>query len=113
MENINNYLSYLKGYDFTGKTPVIIDFYATWCSPCKALTPQIERLAKEYDGRVKVLKVDVDKNDALAYAARIHSIPTLFFISIDGTIERQTGALPYSELARKAEGLAAYKMPFF
>ncbi|MDQ9813620.1 thioredoxin domain-containing protein, partial [Acinetobacter pittii] len=65
METINNYLPYLKGYDFTGKTPVIIDFYATWCGPCKALSPYIQRLAEAYEGRVKVLKVDVDKNQAL------------------------------------------------
>ena len=105
MENISSYLPFLRGYDFTGRIPVIIDFYATWCGPCKALAPQIERLAKEYEGRVKVLKVDVDKNEALASAARIQSIPTMFFISIDGAIERHTGALPYVELKKKADEL--------
>ena len=55
------------------------------------------------EGRVKVLKVDVDKNQALAMAARIRSIPTLFFITKDGDIERQVGALPYQELTRLAE----------
>ena len=82
METIQEYLPYLKGYDFTGKTPVVIDFYATWCAPCRALSPLIERLAEEYYGRVKVLKVDVDKNRALAAAANIRSIPTLFFIDM-------------------------------
>ena len=57
METIKNYLPYLKGYDFTGKIPVIIDFHATWCGPCQALSPIIQRLAKEYEGRIKVLKV--------------------------------------------------------
>lgn len=106
MENINNYLQFLKGYDYTGKTPVIIDFYATWCGPCKALAPMIERLATEFEGKVKVLKVDVDKNQALAQAARIMSIPTLFFIDIDGNIERTVGGLPYNVLAEKAAALA-------
>ena len=55
------------------------------------------------EGRVKVLKVDVDKNQALAMAARIRSIPTLFFITKDGDIERQVGALTYQELTRLAE----------
>lgn len=105
MEIINQYLPYLKGYDFTGKTPVVIDFYATWCGPCRALSPLIEQLATEYEGRVKVLKVDVDKNQALAEAARIMSIPTLFFIDIEGRIERVVGGLPYGQLVQQVEGL--------
>lgn len=105
METINTYLPYLKGYDYTGKTPVIIDFYATWCGPCKALAPLIEKLAHEYEGQVKVLKVDVDKNEALAQAARIMSIPTLFFIDREGNIERHVGGMPYAALAQKAEQL--------
>lgn len=101
MENIAMYLPYLRGYDYTGKMPVVIDFYAVWCAPCKALAPQLERLADEYEGRVKVLKVDVDKNRALASAARIQSIPTLFFISKDGVIERHVGGLSYGELSKR------------
>ena len=87
METIQEYLPYLKGYDFTGKTPVVIDFYATWCAPCRALSPLIERLAEEYYGRVKVLKVDVD------------------FIDIEGRIVRHAGGLPYDTLCAKADEL--------
>ncbi len=105
MENVQTYLPYLRGYDYTGKMPVVLDFYATWCGPCKALTPSIERLAKEFEGRLKVLKVDVDKNEPLARAAAIRSVPTLFFIDIDGNIERQMGAMPYDALRAKAEAL--------
>lgn len=105
MENISNYLQHLRGYDFTGKMPVVIDFYATWCSPCRALAPLVEKLAAAYNGKIKVLKVDVDKNQALAAAANIRSIPTLFFIDIDGNIERVVGGMPYEQLARKAEAL--------
>lgn len=107
MENINSYLPYLKGYDFTGKTPVVIDFYATWCGPCRALSPVVEQLAHEYQGKVKVLKVDVDKNQNLSMAARIMSVPTLFFIDINGNIERQTGAQPYGMLKTKFDQLIA------
>lgn len=109
MANIKEYQQYLRGYDYTGKIPVIIDFYATWCGPCKMLAPYMERLAKEYEGRIRVLKVDVDKNSALASAARIQSIPTLFFIDENGEIERYTGALPYSELVSRAEKLLVRK----
>ena len=106
MENIKDYQQDLRGYDYTGKTPVIIDFYATWCGPCQALAPMLKRLADEYEGRVKVLKVDVDKNQDLAMAARIMSIPTLFFITKDGDIERIVGGLPYQELMRMAEKIS-------
>ncbi len=105
MENISSYTPYLRGYDFTGKTPVIIDCYATWCGPCKALAPLMERLAQEFEGKIKVLKVDVDKNQALAQAARIMSIPTLFFIDIDGNIQRHVGGLMYEDLKQKAASL--------
>ena len=67
------------------------------------MSPLLKQLAQDYEGRVKVLKVDVDKNQALAMAARIQSIPTLFFIKKDGDIERQVGALPYRDLTRLAE----------
>ena len=85
--------------------PVLIDFYATWCGPCKALSPLIERLAKDFEGKVKVLKVDVDKNLPLARAANIRSIPTLFFIDIQGNIERHIGGMTYEMLAQKASSL--------
>ena len=65
------------------------------------------RLADEYNGRIKVLKVDVDKNQALAAAARIQSIPTLFFITKEGDIERVVGGLPYQELVRMAEKISS------
>jgi len=105
MENIKDYQQYLRGYNYTGVTPVIIDFYATWCGPCQAMAPMLKKLAQAYEGKIKVLKVDVDKNQALAAAARIQSIPTLFFITKDGQIERQIGALPYQELVNRAERL--------
>lgn len=107
METINSYQQYLRGYNYTGVTPVIIDFYATWCGPCQTLSPMLQRLAREYEGKLKVIKVDVDKNRALAEAARIQSIPTLFFITRDGQIERQVGLLPYPELTKMAERIVA------
>lgn len=103
MENIQLYLPYLRGYNNPGNVPVVIDFYATWCGPCKAFAPSLERLAKEYGERVKVLKVDVDKNEALARAAMIRSVPTIFFIDKEGNIERQMGAMPYDALKERVE----------
>lgn len=107
MENIQTYLPHLRGYNYTGVVPVVIDFFATWCGPCKAFAPSLERLAAEYQGRIKVLKVDVDKNEALACSAAIRSVPTLFFVDIKGDIERHMGALSYDVLKAKAECLMA------
>ena len=87
MENIKDYQQYLKGYNYTGVTPVLIDFYATWCGPCQALSPI------------------VDKNQALAMAARIQSIPTLFLINKAGEIERLVGGRPYGELAKRIDSI--------
>ena len=98
MENIKNYAQYLGGYDYTGKTPVVIDFYATWCGPCQAFAPQLERLAKEFEGKVKVLKFDVDKNEQLAMAAGIRSIPTLLFCPMGENPQMAQGALPKEQL---------------
>ena len=106
MENIKDYQQYLKGYDFTGNMPTVIDFYATWCGPCQAMSPMLQRLAQEYEGRIKVLKVDVDQNHAIAAAARIMSIPTLFFINKDGDIQRYVGSMPYQQLSALAEQIA-------
>ena len=105
MENIQTYLPHLRGYNYAGVVPVVIDFFATWCGPCKALAPSLERLAKEFDGRLKVLKVDVDKNEALARAAAIRSVPTLFFIDKEGNIERQMGTVSYDVLRERVEHL--------
>lgn len=105
MENIKNYEQYLNGYNYTGVTPVLIDFYATWCAPCRALSPIIEQLANDYEGRLKVLKVDVDENQALAMAARIQSIPTLFLINKAGDIERLVGGRSYADLSKKIEAI--------
>ena len=66
-------------WKYLGGKPCVIDFYAAWCGPCRQLSPIIEELAKEYEGKVVFYKVDVDKEKNLAAAFGIHSIPTLMF----------------------------------
>lgn len=64
----------------------LVDFYASWCGPCKMLAPFVEEIAEEYDGKVKVCKVDVDNVDSLAYKYNVRSIPTLIYFK-DGKVK--------------------------
>lgn len=73
--------------------PCIIDFYADWCGPCKKVAPIMEELAKEYDGKINIYKVNTDLERKLAYAFKIQSIPTVFFFPTDGQPMSQIGAL--------------------
>ena len=105
LERVADYRASHAEWHYRGDRPAIVDFYAAWCGPCRALAPHIERLANEMEGKVKVLKVDVDKNESLAAVAAIRTIPTLFFIDLNGNIERHIGSLSYNELQKKVERL--------
>lgn len=89
-----------KNWKFLGNKPTIIDFYATWCGPCKRLSPIMEQLAKEYNGKVQFYKVDVDKERELATMFGIQSIPSILFIPKKGKPIMAQGALPKSELKK-------------
>ena len=85
--------------------PVIVDFWAVWCPPCKLIGPFLEEIAGEYDGRAVVCKVDVDKNQQLAQKYGVRSIPTLLFFK-GGEIKNQVvGALPKNQLASHLDAL--------
>ena len=77
--------------DYLGEKPAIVDFTATWCGPCKRLSPILEELAKEYKGKIVIYKVDVDKCEDLARAFNISSIPALLFIPMEGQPEMIVG----------------------
>jgi thioredoxin 1 len=79
--------------------PVLIDFWANWCNPCKAIGPSIEQLAQEYDGRAKVFKVDVDTESALAEQYGVMSIPALFVFKDGKVVDKMVGAQPKQNIA--------------
>jgi thioredoxin 1 len=80
--------------------PVLVDFWATWCPPCRLIAPTIEALADEYQGRVKVAKLDVDEHGELAGRYGVRSIPTLLLFKGGQVVEQRVGALPRPELVR-------------
>lgn len=81
--------------------PVLLDFWAEWCGPCKMISPVVEELAKEYDGKLKVGKVDVDSNQQTSMQYGIRSIPTLLIFKGGKVVDQLVGAVPKKMLAEK------------
>ena len=78
--------------------PVIVDFWATWCTPCRAIAPALERIAVEYDGKILVVKVDTDENPMYAQKFGVQGIPTLLLMHKGREIDRIVGAVPEARL---------------
>ncbi len=83
--------------------PVLVDFWASWCGPCKMIAPHIEELAKEYAGKMKIGKVDVDTNSKVATSYAVMSIPTIIFLKKGKVMNQLVGAISKVELKRKIE----------
>jgi thioredoxin 1 len=85
--------------------PVVIDFWATWCGPCRLIAPIIEELANEYEGKVKVCKLDVDNNQKTAMTYGIRSIPTVLFFKNGEVADTLIGAVPRPQFIDRIENL--------
>jgi thioredoxin len=92
-----------KDWKFEGELPCLIDFYADWCGPCKMVAPILEELSKEYAGKINIYKIDTEKEQELAAAFGIRSIPSLLFCPKNEQPQMAMGALPKDALKNAIE----------
>lgn len=90
METFNDVISTNK--------PVLVDFFATWCGPCKMMHPVLEQLKTTYGDKIRIIKINIDKNSAIASQYQIQSVPTLILFKNGNIVWRQSGAIPLNEL---------------
>jgi len=90
-----------KEWKFVGDKPCIIDFYATWCGPCKTMAPTVDQIAKEYKGKINVYKVDVDTQQELASLFRVSGIPSVLFCPASSKPQMSTGLISKSDFDKR------------
>ena len=98
LDKVMDYEKNPTEWKYKGDKPAIIDFYASWCGPCKMLAPVLDELAKEYEGQLYIYKVNTETEEELSRAFGIRSIPTMLFVPMNGQPMMTQGALPKTEL---------------
>ena len=98
LKKVADYEKNPEEWKYLGDKPALIDFYASWCGPCKALAPVLEELAAEYGDRIYIYKGNTEESQDLAAAFGIRSIPTLLFIPLEGDPQMAVGAMPKATL---------------
>lgn len=103
LEKVWNFEENPQEWVYEGDVPCVIDFYADWCRPCRMVAPIMDDLAKEYHGKVKIYKIDVDKEKKLASVFQVRSIPSVLFSPVSGRPMMQAGALPKDQYVKIIE----------
>ncbi|MDR2087478.1 MAG: thioredoxin [Dysgonamonadaceae bacterium] len=98
LSKVVNYEENAKEWKYLGDKPAIIDFYASWCGPCKMIAPVLEELAAQYEEKIHIYKIDTEEEQELAAVFNIRSIPTLLFIPMQGPPQMASGAMSKAQL---------------
>ena len=109
LSKVVNYEKNPTEWKYLGDKPCIIDFYASWCGPCKTIAPILEDLAKEYDGQIYIYKINTEEEQDLAAAFGIQSIPTILFCPMKGDPQMAQGALPKESFKEAITGVLLKK----
>lgn len=103
LKKVYNFEIHPDEWKYEGDKPCIVDFFATWCGPCKTLAPILEEIGKEFEQQIDIYKIDIDKENELAAAFGIRSVPTMLLCPISENPQLLQGAAPKSELKRAVE----------
>lgn len=109
LSKVANYESNPSEWKYLGDKPAVIDFYADWCNPCKMLAPVLEELATEYGDSIYIYKINTEKEQELAAAFGISSIPTLLFVPMEGAPQMAQGAMPKASLKEAIDNVLLKK----
>lgn len=109
LSKVMDYETNQEEWKYLGDKPAIVDFYADWCGPCKTIAPILEELAEEYKDEIYIYKINTEKEDELAAAFGIQSIPTLLFIPMEGQPQLARGAMPKSSFKEAIESVLLKK----
>ena len=109
LKKVVNYEANPTEWKYLGDKPAIIDFYASWCGPCKMIAPVLEELAAEYDGKIYIYKIDTEAEQELAAAFNIRSIPSILFVPMEGQPQMAQGAMPKASFKEAIESVLLVK----